>query len=339
MDTLTDHSSYIELLALSDRQLLEVDAKSLKTQIYQASTFQDEGMWTDELMEYISKMTLSDLPLLEWVTEKHYAAKLRDSSMQRYFEHFHLIGYIRVTFLRLLHTSNMGYTNDDLHFVLAALKKHYNNALESTRILDIGCGTGELLTELCIRGYSQVEGTDISPRAIHLTKDRLNGHKVRRVECMSFEDYARSSSAMAYDVIMHSDVIEHIAPFPLSLFLEEVRRLLKPHGLMIVMTPSKLTGPHDSTRRFEPSSTEPLGFHLREFFLSELEEILLDSGFEHLETVASLPSLNEHGASLSEENFRTKLQLEKCLMSTDRELRKPLVDGMYFKGLVCQKLP
>ena len=338
----TVHDSFIDLLDRYDQQLLSLDIDSLKLQIYNASDMIQEGMWNSELMEYIVRVPLSDLPFLEWITEKYYAAKLRDPELQKYFDYFYLLGYIRVICLRLLYTQDMGYSKDDLFFVLMALKKHYADVAASTvNILEIGCGTGELLTVICNCGYSQIKGIDISPVTIRMAKDRFRQNHILpdRFWCISFEDFMCSSNAMSYDVIIHADVIEHIAPSDTLHFLKNIYHLLKPQGLMIVMTPSKLTGPHDSSRFFESPGAQPVGFHLREFLLSELNDVLLNAGFAHLETVSSLPSLNNYWDVLSEENFLHKLWLEKYLMHTNNDSKKSLIDGMYFKGVVCRKVP
>jgi hypothetical protein len=121
MSKKTDHTPYIDLLARYDQQLLPLDIGPLKKQVYNASDMREEGLWNSELMKYIAGVPLSDLPFLEWVTEKYYAAKLRDPDLQIYFDHFYLLGYIRVIYLRMLYTQDMGYSKEDLYFVLISM--------------------------------------------------------------------------------------------------------------------------------------------------------------------------------------------------------------------------
>ena len=107
---------------------------------------------------------------------------------------------------------------------------------------------------------------------------------------------------------------------------------------MVAITPSKLSGPHDITRSFRPVGSAPEGFHLWEFDLVELERVLGAAGFGRFMTVRSLPSVNDYWDSVpTEECFRYKRDMEQFLRALEWQLRKPIVDGMYFKGLVCQK--
>lgn len=347
MDQPFFHTRFVALLIENDQRIRPLGLDGIKKIIYASSHFKNEGLWDNKLMSYIFEMHPPQIPHLCWITEKYYASKLRqylpdqDQDHQTdMFDFFYTVGYARVISLRMRHNPNMGYTQDDLDFVMAALEKHYRHSYRDVRILEIGCGTGELLAALYARGYTHIEGIDISPSAIRLAKRRFRkDHSLtRNLHCLSLDDFCQLFPDNYYDIVIHADVIEHIAPYKTPDFLRTIHHLLKPKGYMIVMTPSKLTGPHDDTRLFESPGTEPQGFHLQEFSLDDLKTLLSEAGFGYFATVASLPSLNSYWDSISEENFRFKIDMEKRLLAKEWRVRKPIVDGMYFKGLLCRKI-
>lgn len=101
------------------------------------------------------------------------------------------------------------------------------NIKESAKILDVGCGRGDFLIAFKAHGF-HTYGIDRDP----------SGAKVdSRVEVIScelekdpfpFED-------QTFDVVFSKSVIEHL--FIPEHFIAECRRVLKPGGRIIVMTP------------------------------------------------------------------------------------------------------
>lgn len=96
-------------------------------------------------------------------------------------------------------------------------------------LLDVGCATGEMLEVANSNGYD-VYGVEISPRGIVLCKERFGEDKIlgKYLEC---DDYPENF----FDVITLSDVIEHISDPPA--FLSVLARILKPQGLLMIITP------------------------------------------------------------------------------------------------------
>jgi 2-polyprenyl-3-methyl-5-hydroxy-6-metoxy-1,4-benzoquinol methylase len=101
-------------------------------------------------------------------------------------------------------------------------------ARNGRKLLDLGCGSGELLDMLRSLGW-EVEGVDTDPVAV---QNALA--KKLRVYLGSLAD--RQYPAAYFDVIIMNHVIEHLQdPIPL---LSECYRILKPQGRLIIVTPN-----------------------------------------------------------------------------------------------------
>ena len=84
------------------------------------------------------------------------------------------------------------------------------------KVLDIGCGRGELLRELSLKGYSAV-GLDMDERGVDLSR--------RFAPCVhgNAEDIAEFFDQEAFDMVVLSHIIEHVRA-PLSI-LEKTRHV------------------------------------------------------------------------------------------------------------------
>jgi len=100
-----------------------------------------------------------------------------------------------------------------------------------SKILDVGCNAGWLLGYLKKR-FDQVEGVEPSPFLAARTRARLN---VTVHQCFVHEVQQRDEY---FDAMTATDVIEHINPEDIDVFLEGVRKVLKPGGFFFVKTPN-----------------------------------------------------------------------------------------------------
>lgn len=96
------------------------------------------------------------------------------------------------------------------------------------RLLDIGCGTGDLLVAARERGW-ETSGVELSPHAAAIARQRGLDVTVGTVGAARFP-------ARSFDVVAILDVVEHL-PDPLA-ELSEIYRLLRPGGLAVVETPN-----------------------------------------------------------------------------------------------------
>lgn len=100
----------------------------------------------------------------------------------------------------------------------------------NARILDFGCGFGQLLRKLKGRGYTDLVGCDISPEAL--------AH-VASLGVSVFEgESIFASGDGTFDAIVCSHVIEHFEKGEVVALLRNLRRLLKPSGVLLVCVPN-----------------------------------------------------------------------------------------------------
>jgi ubiquinone/menaquinone biosynthesis C-methylase UbiE len=123
-----------------------------------------------------------------------------------------------------------------------------------TRVLDVGCGTGNYAAALTAATNCRISGVDPSQKMLERARDAA-----------SWESLARSSAENlpfgddAFDVVMSTDVIHHIRDR--DAYFREAARLLRPEGHLLTVTDS-----HDTIPR-----RRPLSSHFPETITVELQ--------------------------------------------------------------------
>lgn len=135
------------------------------------------------------------------------------------------------------------YLNEEKHFfyvsthnlVIGLIRKF---AMKRPDILDAGCGTGGLAQRLTNIG--NVWAFDASPEAIKFAKKRGVAVKLGSVEKIPFKD-ERFDVVTCVDVIYHKQIEDDL------LALKEIRRVLKPGGVLVLRVPANkfLMSAHD----------------------------------------------------------------------------------------------
>ncbi len=149
-----------------------------------------------------------------------------------------------------------------LDFSVMYLPSHRNGQL-----LDIGCGNGEALQNMADLGW-QVRGVDFDPIAVQIAQKK--GLEVRLGK-LAAQDYPSAF----FDAITMSHVIEHVHD-PLSL-LGECRRILKPGGRLVVVTPNSRSWGHQRFRANWMHLDPPR--HLHVFNEQSLRRLIETAGF------------------------------------------------------------
>ena len=93
------------------------------------------------------------------------------------------------------------------------------------KVLDLGCGTGELCGEFCEANYI---GVDISEAYIQYAKQKNPGYKFETMNAASL-DFPDA----AFDVVLISGVLHHCAADVAQAILSEAKRVLLPGGKVV----------------------------------------------------------------------------------------------------------
>ncbi len=111
------------------------------------------------------------------------------------------------------------------------------------RLVDIGCGRGELAAHAALRG-ARVTALDFSLDALAMTRRTAQvvavGHGLAP-DALAVATVAAEASNLpiasgSADRVMILDVVEHLRNWQLGAMLEEVRRILAPGGLVVMHT-------------------------------------------------------------------------------------------------------
>jgi SAM-dependent methyltransferase len=113
------------------------------------------------------------------------------------------------------------------------------------RVLDVGCGCGNLIAELLKGGCRDVTGFDFSQVAVEEARRTIGGPPAgTRLDIKHGSVAARELfAAKWFDLAFMTDVVEHLPPDVLDAGLSNVRHWLKPAGGLVVHTFPTL-GPH-----------------------------------------------------------------------------------------------
>ena len=148
--------------------------------------------------------------------------------------------------------------------------------LSPGRVLDVGCGAGDFLNRMRQTGWS-VAGVDFDGKAIAHAKSKYG------LDLLQSDLAGAHFPDNSFDAVTMNHVIEHV-PEPVTLFTE-VRRVLKPGGRLVAITPNAQSLGHslfqDCWRGLEPPR------HLQIFPLNALRDCARQASFKVLEAKSS----------------------------------------------------
>jgi len=144
------------------------------------------------------------------------------------------------------------------------------------RVLDVACGEG-YGSALLARGAASVVGIDISPQAIDHAKAAYAPLGNVEFVCASCTELPLESASI--DVAVSFETLEHIAEQ--ARFADELARVLKPGGVLLLSCPNKLE--YTDKRSFVNE------FHVKELYREELAA-LVSARWPHATWFAQRPS-------------------------------------------------
>jgi len=113
--------------------------------------------------------------------------------------------------------------------------KHLRNWLpkdKNSKILELACGGGKLLHLLKKKGYTNLNGVDISPEQVSLSKQ-----VTENIIEANVLDFLKTETEK-YDLVIGMDIIEHFEKEEAVEFLKACLKTLKPDGRIILQTPN-----------------------------------------------------------------------------------------------------
>lgn len=165
-------------------------------------------------------------------------------------------------------------------------------SFKGLRVLDIGCGNGNLCVDIASKGANQVLGIDINNRLINFAKENIlhNYPHLKNIldfQCLPIADLAEGG----FDIMVSRDSFEHI--LDLDLALAVMKKRLTPGGKMYI--------------GFGPLYRSPYGDHGQTKALLPWGHLIFPESFllkrlnkDRLEKVSSIHELGLNKLSLTE---------------------------------------
>ena len=139
-------------------------------------------------------------------------------------------------------------------------------------VVDLGCGSGEEIVPLRQRG-ARVVGLDLSPDLIAIARERLRKYGLD-AELQTASAYETHLADQSADVVFCMSLLHHL---DLDRAKQEIRRILKPHGLFIVKEPIRFSWMLKQLRKLFPAGEDISEF---EYPLNAKQVNALVEGFE-----------------------------------------------------------
>ncbi len=164
-------------------------------------------------------------------------------------------------------------------------------------VLDIACGEG-YGTNILAGQATFVAGVDIDNESIQHASSQYAAHrenllfKCGGAEAIPFDD-------KTFEVVVSFETIEHLDPEAQLSFMNEIKRVLRPGGILIISTPDK--------KNYSDRYRHKNEFHLREFYKPEFiaflkmnfsEVTLFDQGYEIVSIISNAESEQQEKINL-----------------------------------------
>ncbi|MFC1722488.1 class I SAM-dependent methyltransferase [Patescibacteria group bacterium] len=160
------------------------------------------------------------------------------------------------------HEEHYWWHKGKLHLVNSLYEKYFGGK-QNLKILEIGCGTGEVMNLL--KNWGDVYGVDYSKQALEFCRER----GFTNVILGDFNTLDLSEHKDSYDLVLSLDVLEHIRDDVET--MKRVFEILKPGGMFFVSVPAY---------KFLWSNHDEALHHTRRYHSLEINQKIKDSGFE-----------------------------------------------------------
>ncbi|MDZ4849862.1 MAG: class I SAM-dependent methyltransferase [Pirellulaceae bacterium] len=179
-------------------------------------------------------------------------------------------------------TLSMGMDSRYTRFALEQLEAQRRKGIDGG-VFELGFGSGIFLQAASLAGH-RVGGLEVTSQLFEEAKAKLPKQDQPNLLLGDFCSIDLRGEQESYSIAYWNDVFEHIPVDEVSEYIQRLYRLLKPGGMLITITPNWHMRPSDVTTLFSASRTEPVGFHLKEYTLGEVRQLLFNAGFETVHT-------------------------------------------------------
>ncbi|MFA8451274.1 MAG: methyltransferase domain-containing protein [Bacteroidales bacterium] len=202
--------------------------------------------------------------------------------------------------------SNKGLINGIYQFVrqytLAKKYQQITNYKKSGKMLDIGCATGEFLNFHKDKGF-EVVGVEPDQDARKQAEENYN------IQVFD-EEFLNQAEENSFDVISMWHVLEHVPD--LELRVQQLSRLLKPDGLLIIAVPN--INSWDAKKYGRHWAALDVPRHLYHFNQENIKQLFEQHSFE-LHKTKPMPFDSFYVSILSEKYKCTSLQLIRAFVT------------------------
>jgi SAM-dependent methyltransferase len=239
----------------------------------------------------LSRLTVNELLQLQWDQERAFADLIKKSAKGS-AERTDIIQRAYATVCQILATisAKQGKANFvmgmDVRYKQLVLEQLA--ALEKTGVrgglFELGFGSGTLLQAASEAGF-RVGGLEVADQLYQESLQRIPEQEHENLVLGNFLENDRIESlASHFSLVYWNDVFEHIPVDEIEDYLARIHQLLVPGGRLITITPNWHMRPMDVTADHLPGRSTAVGFHLKEYTLSEVCRLLSQAGFSSIHT-------------------------------------------------------
>lgn len=145
------------------------------------------------------------------------------------------------------HWQQTEYTDLPIDFeVVKVLSKHINR---DDKMIEIGCGTGAMSTEVALRKKAKLYFFDYSTDALELAEKYAikKGISTQKIKGDAKKIPIKSNS---FDVVWNEGVVEHFRGNERQKVIDEMIRICKPNGKVIIFVPNSNCWPYRVNKFF-----------------------------------------------------------------------------------------
>ena len=199
---------------------------------------------------------------------------------------------------------------------------------EPGRVLDIGCGNGGRLARLQALGW-RVEGQELDPVSAAIAQEALASPVF--VGPLTAANFAENT----FDAVISNHVIEHV--HDAKALLTEAYRILKPGGILTVVTPNAGSLGHRVFQQHWMGLDPPR--HLRIFSNQSLGTLAVQSGLENctVQTSAARAEAFVIGSLVVRSNRKNKTSVRLAPGTIRRVAGSIFAPAAFFYRLVNRK--